>query len=338
MKLGDSTINTPFVTLGDNPMHAACDWAHQIARAASDSDIPLKQLPLVVRNCAEYSAIEGHVAFLKSNEAELLKKDNKGLRMHHIATLWAAEQDGPRAYLDAMLLGGKPFEDIAAQLDDGRTPIKELTLLVRLYEVLFMHCRRTDGTRLPTLQLRRMALNGRLSPTPGDPEAVQWRTMAATQSYEALENMWGMPGVDKDVAADAVFGSMRHSLYVGMSSRVSAGAYSNEDATMLINAAEQREKRKSEERLAEIEAGKGGVDNKIMWEILGALMPERVDVSAYAGNIEAGTAAAKRNLASEKKISKTAVVDKGPIAARDAQEKIGKAYRDKTAAGQEKPK
>lgn len=319
-------------------MQAACNWAQQIARTLNDESIPLKDLPPVVRSSPEYAAIEGHLAFLKSDETALLKKENKGLRMHHIATLWAGEADGPRAYLDSMLLGGSTFEDIAAQLDDGRAPMRDLILLVRLYEVLFMHCRKPNGDKLPTLQLRNIALDGRLELTATDPKAVQWRTMAATQSYASLEQMWGLPGGDKDEAADAVFGSMRNTLYVGMHNRVSAGQYSNEDATALINAAEQREKRKSDERLAEIEAGKGGVDNKVMWEILGALMPERVDVSAYAGNIEAGTAAAKRNLASEKKISKTAVVDKGPIAARDSQEKPGKAYRNKKAAGQETPK
>jgi len=341
MNIGGTTIHTPFIELGDNAMLAKGDWVSAVAIALADSKIPAAKLPAPVKASPEYPHIQKHVEFLGASESALYGKSGGKLRMHKIATNWAELPDGPRIYIDPMLLGGKPFADIAKQLDDGRTSEKHMLELVKLYEMLFMHCRRHDGNPLPKPQLHCMALAGRTVVLPGDPPAVHWRVKAAKYGIDSVEPLWGEQGQSVQTYIDNQMQEVRIAAINLVDKRVVTGEVYTKDAISVLSIGEDSDKRKSDERLAEAHAGSQASDAfHTLVELLALSKPTQVPVEKYASQQGKVAEAEKRSLASEKKISKTTISDRGPGAARDAIDKklSSKLDKEATKATREKAK
>lgn len=339
MNVGIKSINTPFIALGDDPMSARGNWVHEIAKAAVDTSTALKSLPTVLRNSPEYPVIEKHAKFLATPESALYGKANKDLRLHKIASRWAERADGPRIYIDAMLLGGKAYKDIAAALDDGRADKKDTLALVKLYETLFLHCRRTDGSMLPKPQLLSIALEGRPAVMPADPEYIHWRVKAATQGIELVEPLWGEEPADLAEFESRTNDSARMQVHREIEIRVRcAGSEKTEDLVSVAAHFEAIRKRESDERIGSTAADSAeSAQFELIQGLLALAVPEREPVEAYKKPDKETVAADKRNLASTKKISKTVVVDHGPAGSHAAIDKTVKKHVAKGTAKQEKP-
>jgi len=339
MRIANTVVNTPFLELGDNVMCVSGDWVHMIARALADGALTAKSLPAPIRSSPEYRVIEAHVTFLTTPEPTAYAKASHALRMHKVVTSWAEKSDGPRVYLDAMLLGGKPYKDIATRIDDGRASKKDMLELVCLYETLFMHCRRSDGALLPKLQLHALALDGRPTVTAADPEHVHWRVKAATQGIAAVEPLWGDAPEDLDAYTDGSLQSIRLLVHNELEMRSRTGAGYTKDFISTASLMEDIEKRKSDERIASTSPDSSESSAvRALEAILAINAPERVAVEDYAQNTKETTKADKRSLASSKKISKTAVSDRGPAGALAAMDAAVKKHVAKVATKQEKPK
>jgi len=319
MKIGNATVVTPFLELGDNVMSASGNWAHLVARSLNDNNVNPKSLPAVVRSSPEYPTIIKHVEFLSTPETALPTKNDKTLLLHKIASAWAEKPDGPRAYIDAMLLGGSPYKSIAERIDDGRSNKKLMVELVKLYEVLFMHCRNAAGELLPKPRLHAIALDGRLHVAPADPRYVHWRVKAAMYGIEVVEPTWGEKPADFEDYIDTRWQSIRMNTTDEIDDRTRVGAETTEDLIAVGALGENMMKRKSEERMNAEKATVGESQYAdVLQKVIEKFAPRRVDVEEYNGNQKEKVAADKRSLASAKKISKTAVADRGPAGAHAA--------------------